>query len=119
MRHRRGVTLIELVVALAIVGITTSIVLLAWRQPADSDESTHSFTTLVSDARRTAIASGRARHVRFRLIEDGAVVDAADVSRGGVVRHLVANPDGSVVADTSLRVDRLAGHVAPVRVTAP
>lgn len=91
----RGATLIELVVALAILGIIASVAGLGARPDAfvrPSDE----VTATVARLRRAAVNGGRA--VTATLMSDGAP------------RRLTAFPDGSVVADSVLAIDRLSGR---------
>ena len=58
-RQREGVTLIELIVAMTIVGITSAIVLLAIRDRTDGDGRDQALAAVVNDARRIAVSSGR------------------------------------------------------------
>ncbi len=115
---RTGVTLIELVVALLIIGVGTSVATLAWRSRDPSVlDSSGAVARLASDARRTAISSGRVQRVEFRVAADGAVFDADETRAGSVVRRILALPDGTVIADSSLRLDLVGGRVpvAPER----
>ena len=88
-RQREGVTLIELIVALTIIGITSAIVLLAIRDRTDGDGRDQALAAVVNDARQIAISSGRPYAVRDP--------------------ELIAFPDGSVLGDSSLHIDRLSG----------
>lgn len=113
---RAGVTLLELVVSLAIIGMGSAVASLAWRRQEPSDSGS-AVARLATDARRRAIASGRVQRVAFRRTADGAVLDADDAMAGSVVRHLVAFPDGTVIADSVLQLDLLDGQarVTPER----
>ena len=112
MKRRAGVTLIELVVALAIVGISSAVVLLEWkRTQVDDDAESRSFATLIADARRRAITTGRTQQLSIRLSSDGVVLAADDSRTGSVLRSLAFHADGSVVAAPALGMDRIAGQL--------
>lgn len=93
MTARRGSTLVELIVTLVIMAIVASVVTLALKPRASSAQDT---ATRVAEARRTALAQRRAVTITL-------VLDRTPVS-------LTALPDGGVVADSSLRLDRLTGE---------
>jgi prepilin-type N-terminal cleavage/methylation domain-containing protein len=93
---RRGVTLVELIVVLAIVAIIAGVTTLAFRR-ADVAPPIVPWVAAIAAARRTAIDS--ARTVRLTVHLDDSVYAAT------------ALPDGSVVADARLGVDRLSGEV--------
>lgn len=115
---RTGVTMIELVVALLIIGVGTSVATLAWRSRDSSDlDPSGAVARLASNARRIAIASGRVQRVEFRVAADGTVFDANAARAGSVVRRILALPDGTLIADSSLRLDLVGGRVpvAPER----
>lgn len=119
-RRRAGVTLIELVVALAIVGVSSGVVLLAWRSnEPEEDAENHSFAELIANTRRRAITSGRTQQVSFRIASDGSVLETDDLHAGSSLHAMAVYPDGSVVAAPGLRVDRVAGHLASLRTEAP
>jgi prepilin-type N-terminal cleavage/methylation domain-containing protein len=93
-RRRRGSTLLELLVTLVVLGAVAGVVTVALprlAQPADDTPMSR-----VARARRDALASGRP--VTVTLDDTAGAVDATIA------------PDGSVVADTLLRIDRLAGR---------
>jgi prepilin-type N-terminal cleavage/methylation domain-containing protein len=90
---RTGVTLLELLVTLVILGIIAGVTVLALRRmdpPSPSDPS-----TILADSLRFALASGRSMSVRV-LTDSGPAT--------GSVRA-----DGSIVADSALEVERLTG----------
>ena len=91
---RRGVTLVELIVVLAIVAIIAGVTTLAFRR-VDLRPSVAPWVSALAAARRTAIDSDR--------------VVTITVSAGDAPHAATALPDGSVVTD--LRVDRLTGEV--------
>jgi prepilin-type N-terminal cleavage/methylation domain-containing protein len=93
-RERTGVTLVELLVVLAILGIMAGISGLALRaapprEPKDTD------LARVAAARREALRSGRPVLVALR--------------DSGGPRSAFVLPDGSVVGDSLLAIDRLTG----------
>ena len=93
MSTRRGVTLIELVVTLAILGIVAGVTVLAIRridQPRPDDPR-----TIFADSLRVVLASGRPAVVRV-------VTDSGPAS--GTVRA-----DGTIVADSLLDIELLTG----------
>jgi prepilin-type N-terminal cleavage/methylation domain-containing protein len=93
-RRRSGVTLLELLVTLVVLAVVTGVVTVALpriTEPADDTPASR-----LASARREALATGRPVTI---------TIEAA----GGAVDATVA-PDGSVVADTSLHFDRLAGR---------
>lgn len=85
---KRGVTLIELLVTLAVIGLVASVATLAIgpARPLANDELTR--------ARRHALETGRDTTIRFG--------DSASAT---------AHPDGSMSADTVLHIERLNGTV--------
>jgi prepilin-type N-terminal cleavage/methylation domain-containing protein len=96
-RNPSGVTLVELLVVLVILGVMAGVVGLAWRPGrwlgstgADSAES-------LPVVRRRALASGRTIQ--------------AIVSIGGRAIHVLAFPDGRVLGAESLQVNPLNGEV--------
>jgi prepilin-type N-terminal cleavage/methylation domain-containing protein len=95
--NRPGVTLIELIVVLAIVAIMAGVTTLAFRR-ADMTPTVEPWVSAVAAARRTAVDSGRTVSLTVRV--------------GDKVYAATALPDGSVVADAALGVDRLTGEVA-------
>ena len=95
--NRPGVTLIELIVVLAIVSIMAGVTTLAFRR-ADLTPTVEPWVSAVAAARRTAVDSDRTVSLTVRM--------------GDKVYAATALPDGSVVADAALDVDRLTGEVA-------
>ena len=91
-RDRRGSTLLELAVTLAILGVAGLVAVLAIRPaPVAPDD----VTAQVADARR-------------RALRDRVPV-SIDVVIAGVPHALTALPDGGVVADSALHIDRFTG----------
>lgn len=89
-----GVTLLELLVVIALIGIIASMTMLAFppdRTPTPNDP-------LVSVARARTLAVEQARPVSISLVVSGRPVDA------------LALPDGSVIADSVFKLDRLSGR---------
>jgi hypothetical protein len=92
-------TLIELLVTLALMGVMLSVVTLAIREiakPAPGDPY-----HIVGDSLRAAVATGRPVTLRF-------VVD-------GISAAATVFPDGSVVSDSILAIERLSGKTPRVR----
>jgi prepilin-type N-terminal cleavage/methylation domain-containing protein len=82
IRNERGATLVELIVVLAILGIVGAVVGLAPRGIAALEPAPDAPAARVSEARRTAIATGTA--VTATVLVDGVATD------------VTAWPDGSV-----------------------
>lgn len=101
LRHARsGVTLVELMVTLALLGILTGVVGLA-AGGARSVRRAEDPAANLAEARREALR--RARAVRITVVEAGVSYSAT------------AFPDGSVVADTVFHADRLTGKTGVPR----
>ncbi len=111
-RSRHGVTLIELLVVLLIVGITASVVHLAWSSPSAPSASADDLNRLIAHARREAIRSGRPQRVSFVLDEDGKLRDSTTPRAGAFARTVTALPDGGLLAADDLRFDRILGTPA-------
>ena len=94
-RRVEGSTLVEVLVVLAILGVVAGVTGLGLRaesQPPRVDDA----VARVSAARREAIRTGRSLTVV--------------TSRDDHVVAATAHPDGSVVADSALALDRLSGR---------
>lgn len=96
---RAGLTLLELLVVLAIVAITTAVVPLAWRPSRVTSGS--ALGALIQTARRDAIRRGE--ELRLRVDPDGAWVLAAREGAEIIETGRIASPSAAV----SLRVDAL------------
>ncbi|WP_309670445.1 prepilin-type N-terminal cleavage/methylation domain-containing protein [Gemmatimonas sp.] len=96
---RAGLTLLELLVVLVILAITTALVPLAWRSPRATGES--ALDGLTQTARRAAIRRGE--ELRLRVDADGAWVLAAREGTDVLETGRIAAP----AAPVSLRVDAL------------
>ena len=96
---RAGLTLLELLVVIVIIAITTAVVPLAWRTPRATDPS--ALDGLTQTTRREAIRRGEA--LRLRVEADGAWVlatgDGADILKTGRIP--------APMVFISLRVDAL------------
>jgi len=90
---RRGVTLIELLVSISLVGLIASVTTVALRrideQPPDDP------LRMLADSLRVVVATGREVTLQLRV---NAALALATI-----------HPDGSIVADSVVRVDRLSG----------
>ena len=93
IERRRGSTLLELLVTIAILGVIASVAALAARRIAAPDATDLSW--LAADSLGGVVA--RARAARIDTLKDGAPVSAS------------LEIDGSIVADSEFHVDRLAG----------
>ena len=94
--RRAGVTLVELLLVLALLGVLSAVTTLAVRrtEPRPAEDPLR----VLADSLRHTLSSGRASHVRLLI--------------GGAPVHFHVRPDGSVVADSAVAVDRLSGTVA-------
>lgn len=97
-RHADGTTLLELLVALAVLAILTGIAAFHWRPDAWGDHQVDPLapTALTDEARRRAVASGAAVTVTLET-PDGPLV-------------VTALPDGRVVGASALGLDPLSGR---------
>lgn len=98
-RSRPGVTLVELVVVLAILGVVAGVTGLAYAaaRPAPAPDDP---LAAIARARAEALASRRATSVAVRV--------------EGRTHAVTVLPDGSVLADPGLRVDRFTGRAERV-----
>ena len=91
---RPGSTLVEMLITMALLGIIASVATLAMRRaipPAASDPM-----TVISDTANVVVKSGIP--VTLHFVIDGRPALAT------------LNPDGSIVADTALHIDRFTGQ---------
>lgn len=96
---RRGTTLVELLVVLCILGVIAGVTVLALRRldrPAPDDPS-----TIVAESLRAAVDTPRT--IVVRVVRDGRPLSAT------------IRPDGSVVGDSALDIDRLTGRASHAR----
>lgn len=98
MRARRASSLIELIVTVALLGVVWSVATLALRPAAPPRTDPAS---VIADSLDRVIASRLAMTLRF------------DLDNGPAAATL--SPDGSVVADTALRIERLTGRAIDAR----
>jgi prepilin-type N-terminal cleavage/methylation domain-containing protein len=96
-----GVTLVELLVVLTILGVIAGVAGLAMRRATPAHEI---------DPRRAAVAAAR------RLAIDSARVVTIDLGGDTAAGwRATAYPDGSVVADTGAGIERLSGTLQESR----
>lgn len=91
---RAGGTLIELLVTMTLLAIIASVTTLAFRQitaPVPGDPM-----TVISDTLKTVLSSGQSVTLQFMV--------------NGRPALATVNPDGSIVADTALHIDRFTGR---------
>ena len=93
--ERHGWTLVELLVVLAILGIVSAVAAATVARPPGADET---------QSIAQQIASLRERAVRARTQQHATIV------LNGRVVSILAQPDGSVLADTALGVSRYSGR---------
>lgn len=91
---RRGTTLIEMLVSVVLLGILASVAAPALRRAAAPPIG--DVLTVIADSLDVAIASGRT--ITLQLSVQGRPAFAT------------VNPDGSVIADSAIHVDRLTGR---------
>src|SRR5262245_14440984 len=96
--RRSGVSLIELMIVLAILGILSAIVSLVWRQSRPDASSADSSTLSVVTA------------ARQHALQAGSRVTVAVVVRDESVR-ITALPDGRVIGAALIGIDELTGRV--------
>ena len=95
-RKRRGVTLLELLVVVTLLGVTASVAVLvmpARRVPPD--DTPHR----IANARAQALRTGRPVTVVLQLDSTYSIATAM--------------PDGTVLADPTTGIDRLTGYPLP------
>jgi Tfp pilus assembly protein PilE len=93
-RDRSGTTLLELCVTIAIISVAASVVALAARRI--SAPSLQDAGARIVRARRKAMATNQPVLLQ--------------ITRNDSVFAVAALPDGEIVADTSLHLDRLSGR---------
>ena len=94
MRTAHGVTLVELLVVLAMLGVMATIVGLTWRP--GRWQSPESAAVPISALRHRALRSGRA-------LNDTATIN-------GVLVRVIAFPDGRIVGAAHMGVNPLTGE---------
>ena len=93
VRFRSGFTLVELIVSVMLIGLLASVAVLAVRRFARADPADPS--TIIRDSLDSALSTGRSITLEF-------------VTNGRPALATI-NPDGSVLADSVLHVERFTG----------
>lgn len=91
----RGATLLELIVTVAIIGVTASIAALAFRRATPPDPTDPA--TIIADTLARVLATGMPVTLTFNVNARPALA--------------TVNPDGTIVADSALVVERLTGRM--------
>lgn len=100
MMHRgrtapRGVTVLELIVTVAIIGVTASIAALVLRAAPAPDPTAPE--TIIADTLERVLATGASVTLTFTVNARPALA--------------TVNPDGTIVADSALLIERLTGRM--------
>lgn len=93
-RLRSGVTLLELIVCVAVLGLMASVATLAMRSAVPPDPNDP--MTIIADTLETVLGTGTPATLRFIVNGRPAVA--------------TINPDGSILADSTLEIDRYTGR---------
>lgn len=92
--NRAGMTLLELIVCVAVLGLTASVSALALRRiiPPDPNDP----MTIIADTLETVLDTGAPATLQFNV--------------NGRTALATVNPDGSILADSILGIDRFTGR---------
>ncbi|HTJ20761.1 MAG TPA: prepilin-type N-terminal cleavage/methylation domain-containing protein [Gemmatimonadaceae bacterium] len=97
--NRAGMTLLELIVCVAVLGLTASVSALALRHAAPPDPNDP--MTIIADTLESVLATGAPATLRFNVSGRPALA--------------TVNPDGSILADSILAIDRFTGRSTRAR----
>lgn len=97
--NKRGMTLLEFLVTLSIMGVILGVATLAFRRI--EERAPNDPYRLVDDSLRHAVSTGVPVTLRFIV--------------NGVSAAATVFPDGSIVGDSALGIDRLIGRTPGVR----
>jgi hypothetical protein len=92
-----GATVLELIVTVAIIGVTASIAALAARRAPPPDPANPA--TIIADTLERVLATGMPVTLTFNVHARPVVA--------------TVNPDGTIVADSALVIERLSGRMIP------
>ena len=115
--RRSGVTLVELLVVMVVLGIAAGVVGLAIGPFGVDIARAPEWQLAVTEARGRAIASGRAVQVLVHVPRDAAPRDTAAATGDFIVRQVTAFPDSSVLAPPGFAIARLTGRALSREVT--
>ncbi len=92
--NRAGVTLLELIVCVAVLGLMAAVATLALRSAVPPDPNAP--MTIIADTLDNVLTTGTAATLQFIVSGRPAVA--------------TINPDGSILADSILGIDRFTGR---------
>lgn len=101
--------MIELLIVLVILGVVAGVVLPAWSRGHLSPTEDGELQRTVAVLRRAAITSGRPQRVDLRLRPDHTVLPPGELNGDAAAYSITALPDGSVLSDSVLRINRVLG----------
>lgn len=91
---RHGLTLLEVVISVTILGVTASVATMVIRRAPPSDPTNPA--TVIADTLERVLATGARVTLQFTVNAHPALA--------------TINPDGSIVADSALAIERLTGR---------
>ena len=118
---RCGVTLVELMVVLAVLGLMAGVVGVAFRrtEPPPGPSTLAAAHVQLAAARRDAITTGSSVTITVTLMRpldadpsdtSGLMPDVGPVKAASRQYRVTAFPDGSILGDPALAIERLTGR---------
>ena len=107
---RSGVTLVELLVVIVILGIAAGVAGIAIGTASSWTDSVSDWRRAVGEARSRAIATGSPVRVRVRVPLPRAGDAAGATGDSALTASVTALPDGSVLAPLAMGMNRLTGR---------